>query len=323
MEAASNTGVRQVESDYILVHDDDDSLDPNFLTTTVGYLESEAGSLYGGVVTGTDYVSEEIQGDKVVVYDRYPYLDWVRSIDFSELMAHNTIPTIAFLYRRKIFEEVGGYREDLPVLGDWYFNIEFVLRSDVRVLPQVLAHYHHRDRSANGEPDGYSNSVIQERDRHEEFAARCRNALIREHLRDGGISAGLVMGYFAKKSGYQGVRLSGRSNCFQPGSDLFKQELELDRLWVLALVLHSRRNQHLLSLNKIQGVELECSLIELAQMARKRKVEIRPPDNFDDSRYLMRNPDVAAEVQAGNYSSGYEHYALHGHLEGRLRPARL
>jgi len=38
------------------------------------------------------------------------------------------LPPIAFLYERAAGEAVGHYRIDLPVLGDWDFNLRFAER---------------------------------------------------------------------------------------------------------------------------------------------------------------------------------------------------
>ncbi|MFV3130626.1 hypothetical protein [Niveispirillum sp. KHB5.9] len=43
-----------------------------------------------------------------------------------------------------------------------------------------------------------------------------------------------------------------------------------------------------------------------------------PLFEFDEQFYLNSNPDVFAAVQNGTYSSGLQHYNLHGQAEGRL-----
>lgn len=40
-------------------------------------------------------------------------------------------------------------------------------------------------------------------------------------------------------------------------------------------------------------------------------------DNFDEELYLKTNPDVAASVRVGHFSSGREHFLNHGKYEGR------
>lgn len=40
-------------------------------------------------------------------------------------------------------------------------------------------------------------------------------------------------------------------------------------------------------------------------------------DNFDEAGYLRRNPDVLAAINAGNFSSGWQHFQQYGFQEGR------
>ena len=184
MEAASNIGIRSCSSTYLLIHDDDDSLAPEFLEKTINFLESAAGQRYGGVITGSAYVSEEIQGDTVVEHDRLPYQDWVRNVQLTEMASGNFFPPIAFLYRRSVYDLVGGYNEDLPVLGDWYFNLQFLLEADIGVIHEQLAFYHHRDRGDPSSEGVYSNSVVGGISKHEEFAAVVRNEFIRKNVQN-------------------------------------------------------------------------------------------------------------------------------------------
>lgn len=46
------------------------------------------------------------------------------------------------------------------------------------------------------------------------------------------------------------------------------------------------------------------------------------PAHFDEAAYLADNPDVAAGVMAGRFTSGFHHFVLHGRAEGRARPLR-
>jgi hypothetical protein len=43
-----------------------------------------------------------------------------------------------------------------------------------------------------------------------------------------------------------------------------------------------------------------------------------PTDPFDEAYYLEANPDVAAAVRAGVFTTGHQHYLMHGKAEGRL-----
>lgn len=321
MEAASNLGIRASASDYIVIHDDDDTLHPEFLEATVGFLESKSGRSYGGVATGVEYVSEEIRGDQIIVHDRRPYMNWVQSVDLSEMFAQNMITSNSFLYRRSIFNKIGGYNEDLPVLGDWFFNIEFLLQGDIKILDRTLCYYHHRDHGELNGAEPYANSVIGGLDQHRENAARCRNALIRKYRRDAGVAAGIVAGYFAHAQRHPDARggtANGQYNFRREG--LVQDLIEQDRLWVLAHLLAHRAASSWFSGRKPLTVERGASLADLARLAKDRRVKFSPPPGFDEERYLATYPDVAAEIGKDGFRSGYEHYALSGHLEGRDRP---
>ncbi|MBE9593899.1 MAG: glycosyltransferase family 2 protein, partial [Proteobacteria bacterium] len=52
MEAASNIGLKSSESEYVVIHDDDDTWHPEFLKKTVSYLDARGPSdIQQGVVT--------------------------------------------------------------------------------------------------------------------------------------------------------------------------------------------------------------------------------------------------------------------------------
>ncbi|MEL6708270.1 MAG: glycosyltransferase [Pseudomonadota bacterium] len=323
MEAASNLGIRASSSDYILIHDDDDTVHPEFLEATVAFLESASGQTYGGVATKIEYVSEEIRGDEIIVHDQRPFLDWVYSLDFAEMLAQNLITSNSFLYRRSLFDQIGGYNEDLPVLGDWFFNIEFLLHADIKILPRALSFYHHRDRGNQSQGEPNANSVIGGGDKHRENAARCRNALVRKYRRDSGVAAAIVSGYFAHVQRHPD-ELGGKAEGQSSGGyeSVERDRAELDRLWVLSQLLANQPSLKWFRRGNQNPVDPDASLVDLARLAKERQTRLPPPIGFDEERYLRENADVAAEVSRGGFQCGFEHYALNGHLEGRDRPIR-
>lgn len=331
MEAASNAGIQHVESDYILIHDDDDTLHPQFLEKAVSYLESPAGARYGGVATGTEYVSEEIRGDRVIEHERKPYMQWVRNIHLPELMAQNLFAPISFLYRRAVYDDIGGYNPDLPVLGDWYFNLEFLLRTDIKVLPEVLAYYHHRDRGDSTRVGVYSNSVIGGQSKHEEFASVFRNMFLRKYAQSNAVAASLVSGYFAtdlrNRIEHSTARLLSAAaetrnapHVTEIGQALAKAEEEADRLWLMTLLLRPNSRMRGLSGGAADIPEASEPMESLLERVRKEGIGLETPPSFDEELYLKSNPDVSAACQTGYFKSGYEHYLLNGRREARKRP---
>lgn len=179
MEAASNAGLAAAASRYVVIHDDDDSWAPDFLARTVGFLDDEP--RYGGVVTGFRNVAERVRGADVKHITSWDARPVHGALQMADLVRVNPFPPICFLYRRSVLDELGGYREDLPVLGDWEFNLRFLERWDIAALPDLLANYHHRFGTAG--PLG--NTIHAGIDRHAAYDALLRNEWLRRDLAAG------------------------------------------------------------------------------------------------------------------------------------------
>ncbi|MED4355386.1 glycosyltransferase [Geobacillus stearothermophilus] len=131
MEAASNRGIMASDSDYILIHDDDDSLNEYFLDKTVKFLESSMGEYFGGVATKVVRVVEEIEGNRIIIKSRDSWQKELNSITIADMAVSNKLVPISVLYRRKVHNVIGYYNENLPVLGDWEFYLRFLTKFDI------------------------------------------------------------------------------------------------------------------------------------------------------------------------------------------------
>lgn len=178
MEAASNLGIRSCKSQYIIIHDDDDTWENSFLERAVAFLESEP--LFEGVVTHSLLVNETISGTEINTTSCYGFNTWLQSIYLMEMLVVNSFPPISFLYSRKVYDEIGGYDETLPVLGDWDFNIRFLEKQDIGVIPELLARYHHRNTITSPD-DANGNTVNAGVNNHIRYDAILRNRYIRKN----------------------------------------------------------------------------------------------------------------------------------------------
>ena len=118
MESASNHGIQQGSGAYILIHDDDDTLEPDFISSTCLFLETNP-NLYEGVVTACSHVSEQITQNGIQIKNSKEYNPQFKEIYLHDILEENTFAPISFLFTRKAFNEVGLFDETLPVLGDW------------------------------------------------------------------------------------------------------------------------------------------------------------------------------------------------------------
>ncbi|WP_116134149.1 glycosyltransferase family 2 protein [Tropicimonas sp. IMCC34043] len=191
MEAASNLAVGACDSKFIVIHDDDDTWHHDFLAETVKFLESAPGQKYGGVVSRSMLVSESVHPDGIEAHEVRPYNPNLEIIYLAEHAISNSFPPISFLFRRDIYDEVGGFDPTLPVLGDWDFNLKVLSRTDIAVLPDYLANYHVRDRS---ESIAFGNSITAGRDKHLEYSAILRNRLVRGSGEKGDVPASDLVG---------------------------------------------------------------------------------------------------------------------------------
>lgn len=172
MEAASNIGIGQTKSKYIVIHDDDDTWEPQFLEEMVSFLESSEGAEFAGAISGTTYVSEYYSNDRILELSRRPYNDWVDQVSLMEMACGNFFAPISFLFKRSAYMDVGPFDESLPVLGDWDFNLRFLYQFDIGVHRRRLANYHHRDV---GGAKLFANSVIGSIDKHVKYHSIVRN----------------------------------------------------------------------------------------------------------------------------------------------------
>lgn len=190
MEAASNIGLKAAESKYVVIHDDDDSWHPAFLEKCVAFLSENPYPNVAGVITHAARILERIEHERLIMERREPFNAWCKSVSIYRMAAGNIFPPISFVYERKVLDQIGYYREDLPVLGDWEFNLRFMSLYDIGLIPEELAYYHHRLQIVSGE---YSNSVVGDDSKHALYDTFLRNELLRKDLENNAIGIGYLV----------------------------------------------------------------------------------------------------------------------------------
>ena len=189
MEAASNRGLDAASGDFIVVHDDDDSWEPEFLATCVDHMD-DADASVGGVVTRSHKITECLDDGVVAEIGSEPYTPGLSCITLMGMARSNMFPPIAFLFKRSALKVVGHYNADLPVLGDWEFNLRFLSHFEIEVIEATLANYHIRPSTKSGV---YSNTIVGGVDVHQKYDTRLRNQLLREDMRKGRAGLGFLV----------------------------------------------------------------------------------------------------------------------------------
>lgn len=190
MEAASNAGLAASSGDYVVIHDDDDAWHPRFLETTVRFLEASEHAGYAAVASNCEVVHEEIHDQEVIEVRREPWGFWKPQVDLLDQLVHNRFPPICLLIRRSVVDLIGPYNADLPVLGDWDYNLRILLAGDIGAIDLPLAYYHHRTTARDDAT--YGNSVHNGWNKHLTYQALYRNSMLRTLLRKEPGFAGLA-----------------------------------------------------------------------------------------------------------------------------------
>lgn len=176
--------IDRVDSTYVAIHDDDDTWHVDFLQKTAELLDNNPE--LAGVVVKTDKVTEKVSGDNIELIKTEPWMPSMQVISLYRQCIDNQLTPISFLFRRDAYENVGKFRSDLPVVGDWEFGIRLLQKYDVGFLDHepVLARYHHRN---NAKDNSFANHS------HRKYVTLVANEYLRDELRRGVFGVGYIM----------------------------------------------------------------------------------------------------------------------------------
>jgi glycosyltransferase involved in cell wall biosynthesis len=179
-----NESIDRVDSEYIAIHDDDDTWHEDFLLQTAKYLDDTKG--VAGVVVRTDRVIEKIDNDSIKIIKSERLMPDLQAISLYRQFIDNQLMTNAFVFRRTAYEKVGKYDESLPVVADWEFGIRFLQEYEVGFLDPgfALANYHHRIGAKDNSFAKHS---------HRKYVTLVANRYLRKDLKNGVLGAGYMI----------------------------------------------------------------------------------------------------------------------------------
>src|SRR5947207_7583487 len=148
VSAARNTGIRLAKGEFILPLDSDNRLRDVYLIEGVSLLK-------GNPNIGVIYADAEYFGEKTGRWH-------VQEFDLLSLIRKNFIDVCA-LYRRALWEQVGGYDEQMPWMGleDWDFWLRVAFHGGSFVhLPKVGFDYRVRRDSTTAETAQHAAELV-------------------------------------------------------------------------------------------------------------------------------------------------------------------
>jgi glycosyltransferase involved in cell wall biosynthesis len=187
---AANKGTRIGHNPFVAIHDDDDTWDPAFLSTAASLLLKPENHRFGGFVSKWNQVEEIITGVQVIKIGSTEKGYDGGALDFLDVLRKAEIPPIALVLRRNVYERVGFFNEELPVIEDWDLTIRALQVADLALSPEALANHHIRRQDAAS----YNNTITKSLDTHHLYNTLYRNALIRDGVNSNNDSIGFLIG---------------------------------------------------------------------------------------------------------------------------------
>jgi len=130
LAAASNRGIKASSGEYIVRLDADDYFDENLVLVLASYLDRN--QTVGMVFC--DYYTIDVHGELIDQRRRAKVNSEVELLDRPALAA-------GAMYRRKCWEAIGGYNEELRYQEDYDFWIKFIEKFQIRNVSVPLMYY--------------------------------------------------------------------------------------------------------------------------------------------------------------------------------------
>ncbi|GLJ63852.1 glycosyltransferase involved in cell wall biosynthesis [Microbacterium laevaniformans] len=175
--AAANQGIRALDTEFVVLHDDDDLWHPEFLEKTVEWITRHPDEV--GVVTRTEIVFEKPTPDGGFVgVEREVFWADLDEIRFTDVLEVNRWVPISYLYRRELHDRIGYYDEHVHAAEDWDFGLRTLVRHRVGFLDGSPLAYWMQRRGIEGD---MGNSMFALAHDHERFDRQIRDAALRDY----------------------------------------------------------------------------------------------------------------------------------------------
>ena len=188
--SAANIGCEAASGDYVVLLDDDDTWKESFLERVlVAFEHLHDVSM---VSTFSERVEEEYTQQSIIELKRSDAEFNTNQVSLMAMCAFNRLAINSVVFRKTVFQEVGGFDESLEVLEDYDFFLRCLSKYDIYTIPSVLSRYHVRVNES--EASSYTNSTTGLSELHQFQMTRYRNKAMRKDLEAGKVGLGYYLG---------------------------------------------------------------------------------------------------------------------------------
>jgi len=137
---AGNLGLEKTSGKYIAFLDDDDLFFPEHIEVLVSNLEKNRDFSAAYSISFETPI-------KIESINPYIYKELFHNVIYRQpfnrltLFYHNYIPIQTMMFNRKLYEELGGFDENLDLLEDWNLWVRYSLKTDFLFVPKLTSVY--------------------------------------------------------------------------------------------------------------------------------------------------------------------------------------
>jgi len=137
---AGNLGLEKTNGKYIVFLDDDDVFFPEHIEVLVSNLENNEDFLAAYSVSFETPI--EVESINPYIYkELFHNVTYRQPFNRLLLFHHNYIPIQTMMFNRRLYEELGGFDENLDLLEDWDLWVRYSLKTDFLFVPKLTSIY--------------------------------------------------------------------------------------------------------------------------------------------------------------------------------------
>jgi len=137
---AGNTGLSSANGEYLIFLDDDDLFYPEHLEVLSGELEMNP-DIYASYSNAFEIPTKVISMDPLDYIEIDHYVLYKQEFSRPLLWHHNYIPIQSILFKRELYDNYGGFDEELDNLEDWNLWTRYSLIHDFKYIPKTTSIY--------------------------------------------------------------------------------------------------------------------------------------------------------------------------------------